>query len=103
MKQGERKTVRPSKIIHAWMPARYELSDANAIKALAAGTANEDQQKRALDWIINKACATYDLSYRPGGEDGRRDTDLAEGGRRVGLSIIKLIKTPIEILRGKNV
>jgi hypothetical protein len=56
-----------------------------------------DQQKRALDWLVKKACRTYDLSYRPG-EDGRRDTDFAEGQRSIGLQVVKLLNIKIGLL-----
>ena len=57
------------------------------MKALAHGIAEPHQQKIALDWIINEACKTYDLSYRP---DSDRETVLAEGRRFVGLNIVKM-------------
>jgi hypothetical protein len=83
-----------SKAIRAakpWIPVRYDDALTGAIKALAAGNANEDQQKRALKWIVEQAAATYDMSYRPG-EDGRRDTDFHEGRRFVGNQIVKQLK-----------
>lgn len=61
----------------------------NAIKGLAAGTASPEQQQRALKWIIEQACATYDLSYRP---DSDRETAFAEGRRFVGLQLVKALK-----------
>ena len=75
--------------VEPWHPAPYDDADTYAIKALAAGVANEGQQKRALDWIVNTLCATYDLSYRPGSD---RDTAFAEGKRHVGLQLVKLVK-----------
>ena len=48
-----------------WLPAQYVDSDVYAIKALAAGTATPEQQKRALDWVIKHVAGTYDLSFRP--------------------------------------
>lgn len=74
-----------------WLPPSWELADSSALKALERGDANQDQQQRALKWILNSACATYDMSYRPGG-DGDRDTAFAEGRRFVGLNIVKLLK-----------
>ena len=61
------------------------------MQALVTGTANEQQQKRALDWIINNACMTYHQSFRPG-VNGDRDTCFAEGRRFVGNQIIRLTK-----------
>lgn len=69
-----------------------DASDAAAIQALAAGTANADQQRRALNWIINFAAATYDMSFRPDSLGGDRATAFAEGRRFVGNSIILLTK-----------
>ena len=74
-----------------WMPAPYDEATTGAIKALAAGNANEGQQRRALDWIINVVCGTYDLSWRPGYE-GDRATSFAEGRRFVGLQLVKQLK-----------
>ena len=72
----------------AYVPAPYEPADHGAIKALAAGVANEGQQKRALKWIIETVCATYDQSYRP---DSERETVFAEGRRYVGLTLVKAV------------
>lgn len=85
-----------------WRPAAYEDADVAAFQALAEGKASPDQQRRALKWLIERACATYDLSYRPGGEDGARDTVFAEGKRAVGLEVVKLIKLKIGQLRRKE-
>lgn len=82
-----------------WLPPPYDLADASAIQALARGDADGPAQKRALRWIMESACATYDMSYRPGGEDGRRDTDFAEGRRFVGGQIRKLLTLNIGVLR----
>jgi hypothetical protein len=76
-------------VVHPWHPAPYDEADTYAIKALAAGVANEGQQKRALDWIINTLCGTYDLSYRP---ESDRDTAFAEGKRHIGLQLVKQVK-----------
>ena len=66
-------------------------ADVYAMQAMATGTANEQQQKRALAWIINHACMTYHQSFRPG-INGERDTCFAEGRRFVGNQIIRLTK-----------
>jgi hypothetical protein len=77
--------------IQPWMPAPYDEADTYAIKALMAGKASEGQQQRALSWIINTLCGTYDLSFRPG-EGGDRDTVFAEGKRHVGMQLVKMTK-----------
>jgi len=74
-----------------WHPARYEDADIYAVQALAGGTANSGQQKRALEWILIDLCGVRDLSFRTGAEEGRRATDFAEGKRFVGLQIAKLM------------
>ena len=81
----------------AWLPAPYDDHDVAAVKALA----NDPAHKRALDWIIHAAAGTYDLSFRPG-NDGERDTAFAEGRRFVGLSLVKIINTPIDQLSRKK-
>jgi hypothetical protein len=53
---------------------RGKASVSAAIKALAAGNANEGQQQRALHWIVHTLCGTYDQPYRPASE---RDTIFA--------------------------
>lgn len=68
-----------------------------AIKSVAAGTANEGQQRLAMKWIIEELCGTYDLSYRPQSD---RDTTFAEGKRYVGLQLVREIN--ININRRKD-
>lgn len=74
-----------------WYPPDYELADATALQALSRGEASPDQQKRALRWIIQNAAATYDMTFHPGADEGRRNTDFAEGRRFVGNQCVKLL------------
>jgi len=74
-----------------YQPSKYEDADIIAIQALSQGIANEGQQKRAFDWIVNSVSQYYDLSFYPG-DGGRRDTDFAEGKRFVGAQIVKMLK-----------
>jgi len=85
-----------------WKPAPYEIADAAAFQALQRGEASAEQQRRALRWLINECCGTYDLSYRPGGPDGARDTDMAEGKRWVGLQVVKLLNNSTAVMRRKE-
>lgn len=80
----------------AWHPAPWEKADVHAVRALAAGTASPEQQKRALDWIIHKAAGTYDMTFRP---EGDRDSCFAEGRRFVGNSLVKLLKIDLSTLK----
>lgn len=84
-----------------WLPAEYEIADAAALQALERGEANDEQQRRALKWIIERACGTYDMSFRPG-PDGSRNTDFAEGKRYVGLTLVKMLKINLSLLRRKE-
>lgn len=79
-----------------WLPPKWEDEDAGALQALMRGEAEPHQQKRALDWIINIAAATYQPSYRPNSE---RDSCFAEGRRYVGLHIVTLLKLNLNVLR----
>ena len=85
-----------------WTPSNYDVVDVQAIQALVRGDATADQQQRALRWIIEQAAGTYDQSFWPGGEDGRRNTDFAEGRRFVGNQIVKLTKLNVSSLIGRN-
>ena len=82
-----------------YLPAHCEPADVSAIQALERGGANEEQQKRALAWIVNIVCATYDQSYRP---SSPRDTDFAEGKRWVGNTIVKMLKLNASKLRSDH-
>jgi hypothetical protein len=82
-----------------WKAIPYELADADAIQALMRGDADKGKQQRALKFIIENICGTYDVSFRPGGEEGRRDTDFAEGRRFTGLQIVKFLKLNLSALR----
>lgn len=77
-----------------FVPAPYGKPEIAAIQGLANGTASPDMQRHALRWIIEIASGYYDLSFRPG-EDGRRETDFAEGKRYVGAQIVKMTKLNI--------
>lgn len=71
-----------------WKPADWEIPDAAALQALQRGDATEDQQRRALRFIIETVCGTYDLAYRP---VSARDTDFALGKAFVGQQLVKLL------------
>ena len=69
-------------------PSPCDAHDVYALKALAAGSASEGQQKRALNWILNQCCGVPDNTYYP---DSERDSIFASGKRFVGLEIVALI------------
>ena len=100
----EQKVAKRGKIAHAphpepWKPPDWAPEDAHAVQAVMYGRASEEQQKRAMGYIVNAICGTYDLSYRPLSD---RDTAFAEGKRFVGLQMVKMAHINIAALRGKS-
>jgi len=81
--------TRTPKIPAPWVPPTYSKFDVLALQALNTGTANESQQKRAIKWIIEQACGTYDFHFMP---NSQRDTDFSLGRAFVGQQLVKLIK-----------
>ena len=61
----------------------------NSLRAVAEGTADERQQKESIEYIIKVVCGTYDMPYRPGGND--RDTVFALGKQHVGQTLVWLV------------
>lgn len=82
-----------------WRPVDWDPADALSVQRVAAGTAAPHEQIRAFKWIM--FCTGYiDEPYRPGGEDGRRETDFALGKANVGRQIAKLLHMNLAALRG---
>lgn len=75
-----------------WEHCHWEPADASAIQAVAAGIANESQQKRALDFIITNICAIDFLAFDP---SSQRHTDFALGKQAVGHRIAMLMRVKI--------
>lgn len=73
----------------------WEVADASALQALAAGTADATQQKRALDFVIKRVSGYYDLSYQPGMPDAMA---FMEGRRFTGAKIVELLSISIRDL-----
>lgn len=76
-------------------PPKWDLADASAIQCLERGEATPEQQRRALAWIMNNACGTYDLEYR---SDARAHA-FVSGRRFVGLELVKMLKINVAKLR----
>ncbi len=87
-------TLRPKVRTKPWEPLDFDEHDISSMKALATGTANEGQQKRILNWILD-ACRLNEQSFVPG-EGGDRTTAFIEGKRAVGNQIWTLIKIDVE-------
>lgn len=76
----------------AWLPPDYEVPDIGALKALAEGVASEGQQKRALRWILDKACGRLDgTPFRSDADGGERETAFDLGRRFVAEQIVKMV------------
>lgn len=68
-----------------------------AVRAFAAGVANDGQQKTVWHYIMYLTGASeefYDLPFRPGVE-GQRSTDFALGKTFVGLQLRKLLRSEL--------
>lgn len=78
-----------------WKPAKWEPADASALQALVRGDCPPHLQQRAVSFIINTLCGTYDMPYRPGGAEADRDTTFALGKMWVGQQLVKLLKVRI--------
>lgn len=99
-RRGRMPTEQALREASPWLPVPFELADATAIQALAAGTADMVQQRRAWDWILRKACGLGDWAYHPGQSD--RDTNIALGRQFVGHQIMKLQQAPVGALARKE-
>ena len=80
----------------AHYPPEWEPADVRAIQSLQTGEATPEMQKRALDFMINKVCQTYDLSYRP---ESDRETVFAEGRRFTGLQLVKMLSINLAAIK----
>lgn len=79
------------------MPPPWELADATALKKLALGQADPEQQKRALKYIVETLCGINDWPYRPGEND--RDTNIGLGRQWVGHQISKMLRVDLSKVR----
>lgn len=78
-----------------YMPVDCVKADAAALQAMRRGEATKDQQIRAMEFIVGTVSDRNGMSFRPGGAEGARDTDFAEGRRFVGNQIVKITNTPL--------
>lgn len=77
-------------------PSKPPAHVVESFQAIEAGNANDTQQKKALEWLLNDLCKTYDMSYRPGDQMA---TAFAEGRRAVGLEVVTMLKVNTSRLR----
>ena len=95
--QPDKRRVRPAPpdkaLREPWAPQECAPEDVGALRAVYRGDAPEHLQRRAMDFIIKHLCGVGRNPFVPGGEDGRRATDLAIGKQQVGLEILNLVAT----------
>lgn len=60
-------------------------ADVHAWRALVAGKATDDQQRRCVDWLV-RATLRADTPY-VSGDAGRRDTDYLLGRHSIGVLV----------------
>ncbi len=85
--------LKPVKLPSPVDPARFDDIIVYALNGLADGNASPQQQKKALEWIINEASrAAGPGHYQP---DSQRNTDFALGRAFVGQQIIGILKIPM--------
>lgn len=77
-------------------PVTYQV--ATAVRALRDGTANEGQQKLALEWIVGDAAGKRHFPYH----NNERDTSFALGRLFVAEQITGLFYLDIKALRDKD-
>jgi hypothetical protein len=82
----------------AWAPAPWDPADITAVQQVMYGRADEIQQKRAMAWIIEKVCGTYEFHYHP----SERDTAFALGRAFAGQQIIKATKLNVSRMRSQE-
>jgi hypothetical protein len=95
---AKRRGLVPSHAPHGSEPAPFTSADATALQAVASGTANDGQQKRALDWILKSACGLPVWPYRA----DERETCVALGRQFVGQQIMGVLKVNISVLRKRE-
>jgi hypothetical protein len=87
------KPARPkSRPDRPWQIPRIDDADIFALQAVAKGTASGAQQQRAYEYVVRSLCETDRMTFWPGGEDGKRATDFAEGKRWIGLQLRRIEK-----------
>lgn len=93
MPAAAKKEKPPPQLLPWQLPVERIPADAIvAIRAIADGTANEHQQRRAFEFIREDMCGVDRMTYWPGGEDGRRASDFAEGKRWVGTMLRRITR-----------
>jgi hypothetical protein len=92
-------SIKPLPASPADAPAPFDLPDVAAVQAVYRGNASEDQQKRAMEWVIKGAAQIGSQSYRAGDSHA---TAFVEGRRFVGAQILSLLALSVEDLKKRK-
>lgn len=84
-------------------PAEYDEPTIMAVRAFHEGIASKDQQAIVRDWLLHAVCRVDDMSFRPGGVDGQRLSDFAEGKRYVANQYRKMLNPiTLKAIKGRQ-
>ena len=82
-----------------WSKCDVSYAEAMAIKSVAAGKANEDQQRIFMAWLVSKASNVMSLAWDASSE---RASSFEAGRRYVGLKIDEVVRTNAEFYKLKE-
>jgi hypothetical protein len=86
---------KPQPLFQPWAPPALELYDVASLQAVAKGVADERQQQHAMRVIVEKLAGVYEETFCPG-QEGQRNSDYAQGKRRVGLMLVSYLNAPLK-------
>lgn len=93
--------AKPAPLFQPWIvdSRTYGIAEVAAVKALASGTADPEQQRRAMHFLLVHVCRVDDEPYCPASD---RDTAYALGMRRVGTFIRSLLNADLENFKSQG-
>lgn len=83
-------------VVAPWQFVEPTLDEARALKAVAVGEATSEQQKKALSWIIHRACGATLDTFAPGQPDVAA---YRQGRRAVAVLITQVLLLKPDELR----
>ena len=75
----------PGPVNVPWADVQFTEGEIASIKAFAS------QHRIGFEAIVRKVCRFDGISFAMGGEEGRRETDFAEGKRWVGKQLLNVV------------
>lgn len=93
-----RKLVEKPKPFEPWAPPILDLPELAALQAVSKGIASPDQQTRAMRLIVERYGWAYENTFCPG-VNGARDSDFAQGRRRVGTMLVSALNADLKNFR----